>query len=81
MIGIKSLKNMFENKEVKEIDFLLEIDSAANLIEFGLDPKEGIAVIETIQSCKRNRVIIVRFNKIDKETMKVYKIFETSKRH
>lgn len=80
LIGMKNLKE-YEGKEVQVIDFILDIDSANNLINFAFNQDDGIAVIETIQTDKKNTVIVFNFNEINKEVIKINAVFETEKRH
>ncbi len=80
LIGMKNLKE-YEGKEVQVIDFILDIDGANNLINFAFNQDDGIAVIETIQTDKKNTVIVFNFNEINKEVIKINAVFETEKRH
>lgn len=80
VIGLKRLKE-YEGKEIELIEFILDIDEGSNLINFALDPKEGIAVIETIQTEKRDTVYICRFKTLENDLIKMNSVFETMKRH
>lgn len=77
VIGLKSLTKNLLNKELEELDFLMHLDEASNLIDLGLDMERGIAVIETTQSYKRGKNINIKFEKQLDHKIKVIEIYES----